>query len=85
MTLSKYTLIFFNKQLESGPSPQSCLNFLLFSIVKDNNSLLYSIVIFEKSEPWLLIDSLLIKKKMSVKIHRNILRHRSMLQPAQTV
>ena len=44
------------------PSPESCLNFLLFSIVEDNNTLLYSIVNFEKSEPWLLIDWLFIEK-----------------------
>ena len=45
------------------PSPESCLNFILLSIVKDNNTLLYSIVNFEKSELWLLIDWLFIQKK----------------------
>ena len=44
------------------PSPESCLHFIWFSIVKDNNTLLYSSVNFEKSEPWLLIDWLFIEK-----------------------
>ena len=41
---------------------RSCLNFILFYIVKDSNTLLYYIVHFEKSEPWLLIDWLFIEK-----------------------
>ena len=44
------------------PSPESCLNFLLFSIIKGNNTLPYSIVNFEKSEPWSLINWLFIEK-----------------------
>ena len=37
-----------HREKTTCPSPENCLNFLLFSIVKDNNTLLYSIVNFEK-------------------------------------
>ena len=39
---------------------------LLFSIVVNNNSLLYSIVISEIFEPWLLIDRLLIEESVYI-------------------
>ena len=51
-------------QLMSGPSAESCLIFFLFSIVIDNNGILYSIVICRKSEYCLLITWLLIKKSV---------------------
>ena len=40
--------------------PSKLLKILLFSIVQHNNRPLYSIVIFKKPEPWLLINWLLI-------------------------
>ena len=60
LIFSKFSRI--RREITTCPSPESCLHFLLFSIVKDNNTLLYSIVSFEKSEPWLLIDWLFIEK-----------------------
>ena len=57
------TLFFVNKQLRSSLSTESCLIFLLFSIVIENNSLLYSIVIYKELSTELLIDQLLIEKK----------------------
>ena len=61
---------FFNEQLESDSSTESCLNFLLFTIVKDNNICCIILLQF-----WLLLDQLQIEKKMYITDTETLARH----------